>query len=505
MHGPFRKDHRSRSRVANGKAGIVPPPRLTSDRTGARAVKKRALITGTAIAALLAYVTNPSQAQDDGGLRVSLGVQQSFSYGDNLALGVPGSATNPEQGTTSLSTTAFALNLESITRVDTFRFQLGGSLRYGSTPVGTTIDTGFVDPFVALSYLREGARSRFSFALDIDESDVSLARPLWDFSDEDNVISPPRDLGDLTGTGIRRSQTAQLSFETGIDAPIGMRFTASRAGLRYRNVTSGGLTDSDRDTLGLSTFFRFRQATTGVVDLRWTRFDPRDGTPVSETQTVEVGFDHELPTEGRINARVGYTDGDPNNTGAAAGSTGVTGSLNYVHPLTNGQLTAAYTLRRTDSGQINTLEVGRSLDLPRGQLQFQIGATELSGGSAEPTGSLSWTHEMPTSQMTLRLNRTVASDIDNQSRFTTTLAAEYRKELTSLSSISANFSVFVQDGTAASNKVTRRDAALTYTHALTEDWNLDAGLSMRVRNEATVGRASSEQVFISLSRRFDLR
>lgn len=474
-------------------------------RVGARVLKRSALITGTAIAALLTYVTTPSQAQDDGGLRVSLGIQQSFSYGDNLALGVPGSLTNPEQGSTSLSTTAFALNLESQTRLDTFRFQLGGSLRYGSTPSGTAIETGFVDPFVALSYAREGSNARFSFSLDVEESDVSLARPLWDFSNEDNIISPPSDLGDLTGTGTRRSQSAQISLETGINSPIGMRFTASRTGLRYKNTTSNALTGSDSDSVGLSTFFRFRQATSAVVDLRWTRFDSRDGTPERKTQTVQAGFDHEFPTEAQISARLGYTDGDPDGVGQPNGSNGVTGNLNYSHPLPNGALTASYILRRTSSGRINTVQIGRSLDLPRGQLRFEIGATQLFGNSAKPTGALTWSHQMPTSQMSLRLNREVASDTNDQSRFTTTLAAQYSKELTALSSLSANYSVFVQEGTPGNNKVTRQDAALTYSYALTDDWNLDTGLSMRIREESTVGRATSKQIFLSLSRRFDLR
>ncbi len=462
----------------------------------------KALITGTAITACLAYVTTPSLAQDDGGMRVSLGFQQSLSFGDNLGLGVPGSLTNPEQGSVSLSTTAFALNLDSSTPLDTFRFQIGGSLRYGSTPTGTNIETGFVDPFVALSYVREGASARFNFSLDVSESDVSLARPLWNFSDEENVIRPPSDLGDLQGTGTRRSQSAQIGLEIGLDAPLGFRFSASRSGFRYRNTTSAGLSDSDSDNVALSTFLRFNRTTSGVLDLRWSRFDARDGTPDSKTRTAEIGLDHEFASEGQFKLRIGRTDGDTSTASTADGSTG---SLSYLHPLSNGALSASYTLRRTSSGEISSVELGRRLNLPTGELSVDVGATKIGNNSAKPTGSLNWLHQMPSSQFSIRFNRSVVADADNTDRFTTTLAAEYRKEISSLSSISANFSVFVQDGTAASNKVTRRDAALAYQYALTDDWNLDTGVNMRVRDEATVGRATSKQVFFSLSRRFDLR
>ena len=464
-------------------------------------MKTRALITGTGIAVVLAYATVPTFAQDDGGLRVSLGFQQSFSFGDNLALGVPGSVTNPEQGSTSLSTTAFALNVDSQTSTETFRFQIGGSARYGSTPPGTNVETGFVDPFVSLSYDREGSNARFSFSLDVDESDVSLARPLWTFSDEDNVISPPSDLGDLQGTGTRRSQSARVSLEAGINAPLGFRFSASHTGLRYDNTTTA-LTESDRDTAALSTFLRFNRTTSAVLDLNWSRFAPRNGTAASTTRSAELGFDHEFANEGTLQFRVGRTDGD---TTTSANADGTTGSLRYSHPLPNGALSASYTLRRTDSGEIETMQVGRNFALRSGSLSFNLGTTQINGNSAKPTGSLNWLYEMPRSQLSVQLNRSVSADSNNTDRFTTSLAAQYRQELTALSSISANFSLFVQDGTGASNKVTRKDAALAYQYALTDDWNLDAGVNLRIRDEATVGRATSKQVFVSLSRRFDLR
>mgnify|MGYP003712950657 CR=1 FL=1 len=61
--------------------------------------KKRGLIAGTAaVAGVLAYATQPLWAQgredEAAGFRARLGLQQSFGYGDNLNLGVPGSPTD---------------------------------------------------------------------------------------------------------------------------------------------------------------------------------------------------------------------------------------------------------------------------------------------------------------------------------------------------------------------------------------------------------------------------
>ncbi|MFD2854181.1 hypothetical protein ACFSZS_04450 [Seohaeicola zhoushanensis] len=208
----------------------------------------------------MVYLTGPSLAQDESGpagLRVQLGLQQSFGSYDNLSLGT-GTALNPREGRSTLSSTGVALNVSSETPTQTFNFQIGGALRYGSTPAGSTTETGFVDPAASLFYTHEGARSRLQLDAAYSESAISLARPLWDFTDEDNVVTPPSDFGSLQGTGDRRASRFALMYETGIDAPLGFRASINRDSVQYLNTTTAQPTDYDRSSIKLSTFFRFR-------------------------------------------------------------------------------------------------------------------------------------------------------------------------------------------------------------------------------------------------------
>ena len=465
----------------------------------------RGLTTGTAIAALLVYVTGPLWAQeDDGGLKVSLGVQQSFGFGDNLALGVPGSATNPEEGRTSVSTTSFALNVESVTRTEAFRFQTGGALRYGSTPAGSALDTGFVDPFVELSYDRQGANARFSFGASYAESDISQSRPLWDFSDDDNVITPASDLSTLEGTGTRIQKNANIELEVGQNSPLGFLLRADVSETEYENETSANLNDFSRSSVSGTAFFRFNPTTTGVATVSVSRFSEVGVTPDRETRSAEVGLDQELANEAQLSFRIGYTDADRDNAGRPGDTNGTSGSIAYDRRLPDGSMTASYSLARTANGEIDTVSFGRTFDLATGSFGVNLGASTIGGGSAKVIGGLNWLRETRDGQYSVQLDRRVLADSNDEDRFTTSLTAQYRQDINAFSSFVANFSYFVADGSATANKVERSNLALSYEYELTEDWNLNSGVNLRMRDETTVGRARSEQIFFNLSRKFDL-
>ncbi|PJE35785.1 hypothetical protein CVM52_15345 [Pseudooceanicola lipolyticus] len=467
---------------------------------------KKWVITGTAIAGLMAYVTGPTRAQDDGqgGLHLSLGVQQSFSAGDNLALGIPGSATNPEEGTTTLSTTNFALQLESATRIQQFSFLLGGGLRYGSLPSGRSTETGFVDPQASIAYTREGYSSRFTFSLDYNESDISQPRPLWDFSDDDEVIDPPSDLSGLRGSGQRQAYNSYLALTTGIGAPIGFRLTANASGVRYENETVATLDEFDRAQIGADTFFHFTPTTAAVLGLRFRRFDDNTATPARLSRGVDVGLDHEFANQSDLSVRVGYTNADTTNVNQNGSAKGATGSVTYNKVMPNGTAFGNMSFRRTENGEISTILGGRGYQLANGRFRFSLGASSVYGNSAKPIGGLGWQYQMPVSRIAVNISRRVIADGDDEDRFTSTVAATYVQQLTAESNLFANLSYYLVDRTTNSTKVERTNLELGYQYELTEDWNLDTGFSYRIRDEETVGQAESSAIFVSLSRRFDL-
>ncbi|MCB1342583.1 MAG: hypothetical protein KDK24_16245 [Pseudooceanicola sp.] len=462
---------------------------------------------------MFVYLTGPSFAQDEGGgLRLQFGLQQTFGTADNLSLGVPGSVTNPEEGRTTLSTTDVVLNLSSETRTQRFQFQIGGAMRYGDTPVGSRITTGFVDPVASLYYSHEGANSRLVFEAAYSESAISSARPLWDFRDDENVITPPADLAQLQGTGERQESRASVDFETGLTSPLGFRFRADRSSLKYVNATTATPTDRDATNLLLSTLFRFSPLTTLVLDLRAGRTKNRILNSVEDSRSVQVGLDRMLANGGQVSARVGYSDADTNNAAAPSGSRGVTGSLNYSAPLPNGTYGASYQLSRTGNGEIDTLRLRRAYVLPTGSLDFSVGASSVQGNSPQLIGGIRWVQQLPSSTISVNLDRAVTTDANDNDVFTTSLAAQYRFQVNTQSSLFANLSYFQTDDTAITNQVSRTNLSLGYNRDLTERWSLQAGVNLTIRDEAlggspasrTLGRGESRGLFVSLSRTFDL-
>lgn len=443
-------------------------------------------------------------AQDDGGLRIGLGVSQTFAYGDNLALGVPNSVQNPEQGKTSQAQTAFALNIDSSTRIERFNLQLGGALSFSDLPVGSTTETGFIDPFVSLGYSRTAANATFTFNGSYVESDISRPRPLWDFANDDNLIVPPSDLSSLQGTGLRKATDFDTELELGLNSPIGLRLSASSEKVEYENATNNNLNDFERFQAGASLLFRFNPVTTAVLDLGVSRFNESGVANDRDTQRAEVGLDRTFSDQSRLSVRVGYTDGDSNNVGRPSDARGSTGSVDYQRPLTNGSLGARYAVTRDSTGEIDRFNVNRNYDLPLGSLGVSVGATSVYGASPRLTGGVNWSQQRQASLYSLNFSRRVLPDENDNNRFTTTVAARYSHELSPVSTFVANASYFLSDGGTTTNQVDRANIVLRYDYALTDDWNLNAGVNLRMRDEENVGRGESQEVFFGISRRFDL-
>lgn len=461
---------------------------------------RKLLLRASAAGALLSVI-HPAFAQDtrdDGGIRQRLFIEQRIAGGRNLGLSIP------EEGTTTAATTSILYGFKTETRTQSLSLLLGGAFRFGSIAAGNSLETGFTDPTIGLRYSRSAANSRFLFDVNAQESDISQSAPLWSFIDSDGVLEAPRDLADLTGSGNRRSYNASVELETGIEGPLGFKFTLSANGVDYINATSAALSDFDQIKAGVTTSLRFDPVTTGVVDLRYSQYDSANPLNTDRTsQTYEIGFDRSITPVSKLSLRMGYTESRTKTGVLAGGSSGVTGSVSYSKTLSDGSLTASLNLARSTSGETNTLRFGRQFELPTGRFGFNLGASSVNGNTPELIGGLNWSGAGKDSNVSLNLNRSVSVDSNDESRFSTTMLAHYDYTINAFSNLAADLSYTVLDRTTLSNGVRRSELELSYRRQLTEDWNLRTGLSYQVRDEDTVGKTDSQNLFVSLSRSFD--
>ncbi len=462
----------------------------------------RAAFAGSVVVALTPVLAQDREEFD--GLRQRLRFEQSFGTGNNLGLEVP------SEGTTSLATTRLTYGLESKTAIQDIAFTVGGALRLGSVAVGNNIETGLTDPLVGLRYNRDTGNASFSFNANYRQSDISLALPVWTFLDQDGFVVPPRDFLNVRGSGQRRAYRIYTELETGKQAPFGLRFFATANGARYQNTTDPGLTDFDFATFGASALFRFDALTTGFVDLRYDQYNTDDLLNTErQTRTIELGFDRQISERARLVLRAGYTDNDTYETIAGqrlkTQRSGPSGRIGYLTDLPNGFFNSTFDLIQRPEGQRGTLRFTRSLQLPRGNLSANIGLTSFDSTEPRVIGGINWTHNLPASQISLRLNRDVFVDSNDNDRFTTLLIAGYQHQINELSSLGADLSythsesgpgIFAQD-------TKRTNFRVTYQHRLTREWNLNAGVEYRMIDEQFPGKADSNAVFFGFGRNFD--
>lgn len=457
-------------------------------------------IVSTALVAGLVVTTGPVAAQDrESGLSQRLRIEQNFSSGDNLGLEIP------EEDRTSLSTTRLTYGLDSITRFQRFSFVIGGSLRAGSIAQGNSVQTGATDPLIGLRYFRESANASLNIEAEARQTDVSAVGGLFNFLDEDGAIQLPADFSRVQGTGERQTYNFGLDLQLNRNGPVTFIIDLGADGTRYNNNTDPSLVDFDRANIGLGTVFALSSTDSVTLNLDYARYQAENALRTDKrTTSYSIGFSSLLNDRTTLSASLGQSEVDTTEGGVLRRTTGPTANLSLVTELPNGQFGSSLNVSQNSDGGLSTLRFTRDWSLPLGSFSANIGATrsELTNRT-RLVGGLNWLHQRPTSQITLKLNRDVLFDANDEQRFTTELVGGYRQEINDVSNLALNLSLFQSEAGTTSNAVDRGDLKVTYERELNSDWSFNTGLNYRYRDENTVGRAKSTSVFFGIGRNFN--
>ena len=457
-------------------------------------------VTRAALLGALCLPILPALAQDGGGPLLTFGISQRFETGDNLNLEIP------SEGSTTRADTELSFGLLSETQTDRLALDMSGLFRIENTSL-TGSDAGFQDPNLRFSYDREGATSSFNAQAYYRESDVNNLQSLTDFVDSSgNVVLPP-DFANLSGTGRRTVSGSSVNLELGRETPLGFVLDAGFSQTDYSNTSSSDLSDFDRRNVDGQARLRFSPLTTGTVGLRYDTYDAANPTGRDRTTTAaDIGVEEALSERSTLKASLGASQVETDEAGLITTTSGLIGSLGLAYDMPNGSATADFDAKLDENGdQRLEFVVGRSMELPDGSLSARLGLTAPEIGKTEVIGGLDWQRALPDGKISARLNRSVSSSDQDVSRLTTLASINYDHDINAVSGIGLGLLYVQQEGTPSDNQVTRTDLNATYRHALTEDWNVNTGVSYRVRDEDTVGRAESPSVFLSIGRRFDFR
>ena len=402
-----------------------------------------------AVLAALAPTLSAAQERDAGGVSFTLGLSQTLEASSDRDLATDAA----ERGLEARTRLSFGALSE--TRTERLSLDLSGGLRLGDDT--TTRDSSRA----RLAYARQGADARLELSATWDWADVAFLRDVEEFRGPDGLIVLPDDLDELTATGTRETTTLDARLIWGETAPVGYDLSASHRVLRYDTDTAS-LTDAVTNRVGAGLRLRLDPVTQARLDL-------------SYSETDEVGS----APEDRLT---------------------LSGALTLERPL--GDITARLGASRDDAGDVYwQASLGRALDLPGARLSGQLGLVEDSSDQIRLTGTLRYSQETPTGQISLSAAQSVAPGGDRRS---TSLSAGYSHAVTPLSTLGLGLDVARATDLDGDADLTTGSLSASYGWEVTRGWDLRLGARAELRDDAG-DRNRSSTAFVQLSRSLSWR
>lgn len=426
------------------------PRRTTGSRPGrirrwlAQVVTRGlALAAAVALPATLAAQQAADAAGGDagGGIRLTFGIDTQLESHTNADLTAGDARDSLEYDT--------RLRFGYLTETRNSRLAFDASVQAEGDLSGGTGTGDVVNPNLSLSYARQGAGTSLDTRAFLSQIDLGRDGSLEDFD---------------ANQGTRRDTGGSLALKWGEDGPVGFGFDLSYTDSDFRD----GATQPDRTRLRYGATLRLdlTQATSLTLGLAQTRFDAADDSP-RETTAFDAGLAFDRP---------------------------------------RGALSVDLRLEDTPEGTRAGLTLGHSVELPDGQIDARLGVTRGSSGDTNLTGGLTYARDLARGQFTASLARDVTSgNEDDSERRITRASLGLTQTLTPRATLLLDFGLSESRATEGDTVTQNANASATVRYGLAQDWNLDVGLSHRLRDTDTTGTARDTSVFLGLSRDFEVR
>ncbi len=433
---------------------------------------------------------------EPGGPVMRFGIYERLETGRNLGLDVP------EEGHGTIASTIFSFGLNSETRTQTFDFDATTALRFSNLPdKGGEVDFG--DTRLLLGYTRDAANAGMQLQANYLGYDIGFLRSLSDFVDDEGVIDLPPDFADLTGDGTRREYNLRAEFDFGRQDVIGYNFFLQLDGINYSDTTDASLFDEDTIGAGAGMTFALSPRTEARLDYSFERNERDDpGQTTEDRDDLIFGLTNELSSRTIFDVSFGYSKIDEQSLSEDNLTEGYVGGLGVIYEMPNGDITADLDSSLETEGRLDTLTVGRSLEIPGGTFSASLGGARVPGGDKGWIGSLSYAQERGPNEIFVEFRRDVSPNAFRELRFETVADIGYVRFLTPNSRIGLGAIYALTEETSTDPRTEYTELSAVYSHRLTEYWNFNTGVNYRTRDEEGLGEATSPQVFFQIGRDF---
>lgn len=443
-------------------------------------------------------LTTGQQTGTGTGLSITLDYLSSLRHDDNLRL------TDPSLGSTTWWENTLALGVLRQTPDSTLTFDLSGLYRVANEPILGT-DSEFVDPFTQLTYQRTRANSQLALLAEYRERDLAFNRSLTD-TNLDGVI----DASDVIGTiGDQVDTRGRLDWETGLNDPLGFRFTYNHFERRYTNTIDPNLFDNETDVYSATALFAFTPVLQGNLRIGYTDFEAEDSVQTDrQTTVVSTGLTYDVSPITTISADIGYSQVD--DTQRATNTNDVTEdfvwSFVWNKALPDGDADIALDQTFGVNGTRTNAVFGRSYQRANQVLSFNAGLTRGPFDEVTPIGRIDYSYQLTSSRIGAAIQRRVGTSTQSVETRQTLAFLTYDYFINPLSALSFSVDFIDQEdeGTGSSNPRQRGTFNASYSRVITKDWAVNIGYQYEMDDQNGF-KADSNSVFLTLGRRFTLQ
>ena len=421
----------------------------------------RVALAGTVSAALAAATVAPVLGQDEGGLRMRLGLTSSLRVSDNADL-----VADPDGGSV-VSETRLSFGFESVTRTHALRLSVADWLSFGAGP-DAPVNDSFDAPSLSLSYQRRTPSSRLDLSAALDRGNLDDQLTAGEAGSSTDLVA---DQGTLT------TRRLGLSFETGLDGPVGTEVSISETDRDYQGTTDPDLFDSTTLAASASLILRPDSATEATLSFSRSDYSAEDAQRTQRiTESVSLGASRRIDSVTTVSARLGFTG--ISETWRAVGLSlareeGISAGLSFDHEVPDGHWAASFSQGVTSAGPRTDVSVERRFTLPAGKLAISLGGTDVGGDTLQPTGRLDLTLDRADRRLSMGLASRVAVNAESEVERLTTADIALRIDVSPIDRFRLAADIaWVEDGDGGHvTDRTRATATASYARDVTRDWS----------------------------------
>lgn len=347
-------------------------------------------------------------------------------------------------------------------------------------------------PKFTFDYKQRGARSELSLNGLYQRTEVSDQSIGYD--DSGSVFY-------YDGTGERTLARAGAKFTGGLDRPFGYSISASHTDVSYSDVTAGSYYDSRRDLLQLDLSAELSAMTMLSFSGGYQEYEVDNPTELSRrSRTALVGISQRLDPVTQAVFTVGRSNIESSRTTGSKTEDGTTFGLILSREDQRGGSTFSLGRSITETGARDEVIIARTNETAFGDFKGQIGVSRGASDEADVIAGLTYALELPRDKLNLSLSRTVTTDDDGLDVVLTRVSGSLTHALGDVNSV--NFGLTASTTERDVYDTTRVTASVAYSHSLSPDADVTAGVRMSMATRTGREDADSQSVFVTLNRQF---